>query len=98
MHVRDVVVSVKSSNCIWRYKSTGEFAIFIALNVAGYIHTYIHTYTYTYTFWRGRSVCGSLLAGVDLPENSYKMFKYKLFEIYILKAIKNKDVLKLLKI
>ena len=71
MHVRDGVVSVKSSNCIWRYKSTGEIAIFIALNVAGYIHTY----TYTYTFWRGRSVCGNSLAGVDLPENSYKILK-----------------------
>ena len=38
----DAVVSVQISNCIWRYKSTGEIAVFIALNVAGYIHTYIH--------------------------------------------------------
>ena len=47
------MVSVKSSNCIWRYKSTGEIAIFIALNVAGYIHTYI----YIYIYFLERQVC-----------------------------------------
>ena len=53
------MVSVQSSNCIWRHKSTGEIAIFIELNVAGYIHTYIyiHIYIYLYIFFLGRQVC-----------------------------------------